>query len=72
MKKHNSKPIRRRAVSLTAALLFLTALTGVFSYHLPAAAADVRRFDLGGNAQSGWTSVSASDGYNKSKGFGFR
>ncbi len=69
MNKHRSKHCR--AVSLTAALLCLTTFTSVFPSHLPAAAADVHRFDLGGNAQGGWTSVSASDGYNKSKGFGF-
>ena len=29
------------------------------------------KFDLGANAQNGWTSVSASDGYSDSKGYGF-
>ena len=36
-----------------------------------AAAAYSRKFDLGANAQNGFTSVKASDKYDKSKGYGF-
>ncbi|MBP0972374.1 MAG: hypothetical protein J5851_00545 [Oscillospiraceae bacterium] len=56
-----------------AALLFaVTMITSALSLpQLPTNAADVRKFDLGGNAQSGWMSVSASTGYDKNKGYGF-
>ncbi|MBR3629338.1 MAG: esterase [Oscillospiraceae bacterium] len=56
-----------------AALLFaVTMITSALSLpQLPTNAADVRKFDLGGNAQSGWTSVSASTSYDKNKGYGF-
>ncbi|MBR6069507.1 MAG: hypothetical protein IKP78_02810 [Ruminococcus sp.] len=37
----------------------------------PVAAASVLKYDLGANGQSGWTSVSASQVYDKNKGFGF-
>lgn len=52
-----------------AALLMAVSLLPVSAVQV--SAADVRRFDLGGNVQNGWTSVSAVDGYDKSKGFGF-
>ncbi len=38
---------------------------------IPTAAADVRKFDLGANSQGGWTKVSAGDGYNAGRGWGF-
>ena len=34
-------------------------------------AADTLKFDLGANTQSGWTSVSSSQLYDKNKGYGF-
>lgn len=38
---------------------------------IKANAADTMKFDLGANAQSGWTSVSSSLLYDKNKGYGF-
>ena len=52
-----------------AAILLTVSLLPAAALH--AGAADIRRFDLGGNAQNGWTSVSASDGYRSDKGWGF-
>ena len=69
----DNKKIQRRVRTLTAALLFLSTLTLAFTVKttVGAASSDVRRFDLGGNAQNGWTSVSASDGYDQNRGYGF-
>ena len=69
----NEQKIQRRVRTLTAALLVLSTLTLAFTVKtsVGAASSDVRRFDLGSKAQSGWTGVSASDAYNKNKGYGF-
>ena len=62
MKKHDFAAFAL-ALSVLAAALPVTSMN--------AGAADVRKFDLGANAQNGWASVSASDSYHKNKGFGF-
>ncbi|MBR3629717.1 MAG: RICIN domain-containing protein [Oscillospiraceae bacterium] len=62
--------IQRLLGTLTAAAVSATAFAGmVFPAH---AAQNNWKFDLGGNgAASGFTGVSASDGYNASRGYGF-
>ena len=56
--------------ALAAIMLTLTALP--FSApSIKANAAGTMKFDLGANAQSGWTSVSSSQLYDKNKGYGF-
>ena len=68
----NSDKMNRCLRTVYAAMLAISAIAASLTAEaIHTSAADVRRFDLGGNAQSGWTSVSASDGYNKSKGYGF-
>ena len=68
----NSDKMNRCLRAVYAAMLAISAIAASLTAEaIHTSAADVRRFDLGGNAQSGWTSVSASDGYNKSKGYGF-
>ena len=59
----------KRFAALFLALSMMTAAMPVSNLHTNAA--DVRKFDLGANAQGGWTSVSASNSYDKNKGWGF-
>ena len=59
---------------MKAALLALIMSASVIPFvpsSATAFAASVQKYDLGANAQSGWTSVSAEQLYDKGKGFGF-
>ena len=60
---------KQKIATLSIALSMLAAALP-FS-PISARAADIRKFDLGANTQGGWTSVSASNGYDKNKGWGF-
>lgn len=71
--RNTSKPLRRIMSALTSAALGFTAMAGTGLSGTTAKAAEANwKFDLGGNgAASGFTGVSASDGYNASNGYGF-
>ena len=56
--------------AMAAIMLALTSLP-FSAASIKANAADTMKFDLGANAQSGWTSVSSSLLYDKNKGYGF-
>ena len=69
--------IRKIVSTLTAAMVSLTAFSGVgkigsrFGIEAEAASSSYR-FDFGsGGTAGGFTGVSATDGYNASKGYGF-
>lgn len=67
-KKKNCKKLLS---SITASLLTLTAFSGISAPEAAAAAASWK-FDFGGNGTaSGYTGVSASNGYNAGTGYGF-
>ncbi len=73
MQKSKSMFQRLTAMLLCLAVMLFTAGTLSFTEQtLNAAAAQTNwKFDLGANAENGYTSVSASDGYNSGKGYGF-
>ena len=63
----NIKRIKALFVSLTLTVMMIPLCTQTIITD----AATVMKYDLGANAQSGWTGVSASQGYDKNKGYGF-
>ena len=65
--------LRKILSGLTSAVLSLSAFAGISPSVPTASAAQGNwKFDFGGNgAASGYTGVSASDGYNSSRGYGF-
>ena len=64
--------MRYSRIKAAAAAIMLSLTSLPFSSALIRAnAADTLKFDLGANVQSGWTSVSDSQRYDKSKGYGF-
>ncbi|MCM1226295.1 MAG: GDSL-type esterase/lipase family protein [Clostridium sp.] len=65
--------IRKRLLSAAAsAAMALSCIAGTTLGQGVSAAQTDWKFDFGANAQSGYTSVSASQGYNTSNGYGFR
>lgn len=70
----------KRLAAAAAAMLMVTGTSayipykgsiGTLSSITASAASDKWKLDLGGNAQNGFTGVSANDKYNKNKGYGF-
>ncbi|MBQ9807401.1 MAG: RICIN domain-containing protein [Ruminococcus sp.] len=61
----------KRCRALTAAIVMALSLVPGNICPVQTEAADSMKFDLGANAQSGWTGVSAAQGYDKNKGYGF-
>ena len=70
----------KRLAAVAAAMLMVTGTSayipykgsiGTLSSITASAASDKWKLDLGGNAQNGFTGVSANDKYNKNKGYGF-
>lgn len=59
-------------LSMIMALFLLGGIFSVNSQEMVSAAQTNWQFDFGAAAESGYTSVSAAQGYDKSKGYGFR
>jgi lysophospholipase L1-like esterase len=67
-----SRRITAAALGLMTAFLPLSGVLPDTTQQSVSAAQTEWRFDLGGTAESGYTSVSASQAYDASKGYGFR
>ena len=61
----------RKIKSVAAALLISITAMQLNIASVNVSAASSWKFDLGANSQSGWTSVSAAQKYDKSRGYGF-
>ncbi len=69
-----TKSISKRMIAILFSLLlcFTLMISGNSSHLAPEAAETYYLFDLGGTAESGYTSVSATQAYDRSLGYGFR
>ena len=61
----------RKCKALAAAITMALSILPASAFSATTASAAAMKFDLGANPQSGWTGVSAAQGYDKGKGYGF-